>query len=355
MTTVAKSQATSRDLPWLIGLGALVVIGIAAWVVQLTQGFEVVGVGQAIVWGIYIATFFVLAGIASGLVVFTALSDLRVIPGLQAYRRKLLVGALACYVASGFTILMDIGQPGRVLNMIFSANLSSPFVWDFAGLALSVIVTAVYLYAVPKGRLLPALAGIVASLVLLAEGFILSMSAAHLLWHGGLIPVVFLVEGLLAAAAVLLIGVREPQASRWLRRLALTLLPALVVLNLLEIAAVMYAGNPEAQAATNLFLSGILAPLFWGQALFGILAPFLLLFLAGENRSAVIAAAVLAILGVLVTKLGMLVSGQALPFMRPLETYTPTLVEAGVVVGVIGLAGLLFALGRGMGAQKTAQ
>jgi hypothetical protein len=26
-----------------------------------------------------------------------------------------------------------------------------------------------------------------------------------------------------------------------------------------------------------------------------------------------------------------------------------------VVVGVIGLAGLLFALGRGMGAQKTAQ
>jgi molybdopterin-containing oxidoreductase family membrane subunit len=346
MTTVAKSQETTRNLPWLIGMGALVVVGIAAWVVQLTQGFEVTGVGQSIVWGVYIATFFTLAGIASGLVIFTALSDLGVVPGLQAHRRKLLVGALACYVASGFTILMDIGQPVRVLNMIFSANLKSPFVWDFASLALSVIVTAIYLYSTQKGTLLPVIAAIVAGLVSLVEGFILSMSAAHVLWHGGMIPVVFLLEGLLAAAAVLLIAVSEPNASTWLRRLALVILPALVVINLIEIATVMYAGLPDAKAATNLFLSGALAPLFWGQAIFGILAPFLLLYLAGKNRTAVITAAVLVILGVLVTKLGVLVSGESLPFMRPVETYSPTLVEAGVVIGVAGLAGLLFLLGR---------
>lgn len=238
MTTVAKTQRTTNDVPWLIGLAVLVVIGIVAWVVQLTQGFEVLGVGQAIVWGAYIATFFSLAGLAGGLVILAALSDLGVIPNLQPYRRGLLLGALAAYVASGFMILMDIGQPLRVLNLIFSANLSSPFVWDFASLAVSVIVTAIYLFAGPKGKWLPALAGVVAALVMIMEGLILSLTVGGVLWHGGMMPVVFLVEGLMAAAAILLIAQADPKVSAWLRRAVLVLLPIVVVLNLLEIAAV---------------------------------------------------------------------------------------------------------------------
>lgn len=354
MTTVAKTQRTTNDVPWLIGLAVLVVIGIVAWVVQLTQGFEVLGVGQAIVWGAYIATFFSLAGLAGGLVILAALSDLGVIPNLQPYRRGLLLGALAAYVASGFMILMDIGQPLRVLNLIFSANLSSPFVWDFASLAVSVIVTAIYLFAGPKGKWLPALAGVVAALVMIMEGLILSLTVGGVLWHGGMMPVVFLVEGLMAAAAILLIAQADPKVSAWLRRAVLVLLPIVVVLNLLEIAAVSYAGNPDAQAAVALFWSGNLTPLFWGQALFGILLPFVLLAWASQNRTATIIAAVLVILGVLVTKLGALVAGQALPFMQAEATYVPTLVEVAGVIGIVGLAGLLFVLGKRLLPAKQA-
>lgn len=346
MTTVTTTQRATADRPWLIGLGLLVVIGIVAWVVQLTQGFEVLGVSQAIVWGAYIATFFTLAGLGSGLVILAALSDLGALPGLQAHRRGLLIGALACYLASGFMILMDIGQPLRVLNLIVSANLSSPFVWDFASLALSVVVTAVYLSAGPRGWWLAALAGGVAGLVLLMEGLILSLTVGGVLWHGGMMPVVFVVEGLLAATAVVLLARPEPSLNGWPRRAALVLLPGLVALNLLEIAAVSYAGNPEAQAAVALFWSGSLAPLFWGQAVLGILAPFVLLGWGGRSRAAVVVAGVLVLAGVWVTKLGALVAGQALPFMRPAASYVPTLVEAGGVVGIVGLAGLLFLLGR---------
>lgn len=108
----------------------------------------------------------------------------------------------------------------------------------------------------------------------------------------------------------------------------------------------MYAGNPDAQAAVALFWSGNLTPLFWGQALFGILLPFVLLAWASQNRTATIIAAVLVILGVLVTKLGALVAGQALPFMQAEATYVPTLVEIAGVIGIVGLAGLLFVLGK---------
>ena len=66
MTTVAKTQRTTNDTPWLIGLAVLVVIGIVAWVAQLTQGLQVLGTNQVIVWGAYIATFLFLAGAGGG-------------------------------------------------------------------------------------------------------------------------------------------------------------------------------------------------------------------------------------------------------------------------------------------------
>lgn len=338
------SQPSTGFLP-LIGLAVLVVIGIAAWIVQLTQGFSTLGVGQEIVWGVYIAAFFFLVGIAGGLMILTSLADLDVVPGLKTSRRKLLMGSLACFIAGGFMILMDIGQPLRVLNMIFSANFTSPFVWDFACLALSVIAGIIYLYSKPKGKLLPIIAGVLAFLVIIVEGWILSMSAGSKLWQGGMTPLLFLVEGLLAASSVVLFGQTKGQIFDWLRRAVLILLPVLVVLNILEMASVAYSGDPEAQSALALYF-GNLAPLFWGMVLIGIVVPFVLLAWAGKDVIAVKTASILAILGVFAAKLVVLVAGQALPYMRPAANYVPTLVEVGGVVGIVALAGLLYVLGQ---------
>jgi dimethyl sulfoxide reductase membrane subunit len=347
MTTVAKTQRTTNDVPWLIGLAVLVVLGLIAWVVQLTQGLQVLGTNQAIVWGAYIATFLFLAGAGGGLVILTALADLGVIPILQAYRRPLLLGALAAFIASGFMILMDIGQPLRVFNIIFSANVSSPFVWDFASLALSIIVAVIYLFAKPSGKWLPAIAGTIAALLIVVEGWILSMSAGSPLWHGGMLPMLFLVEGLITATAIGLAAQPDRISVFWLRNALLVLLPLLVILNFMDLAAVGYAGNTDAQAATAIYLTGNLSLLFWGHVLLGFALPFLLLVFARENRTMLSIAAVLAILGVLAAKLIVLTAGQAIPFFQQAETtYVPTLVEFGGVIGVLGLAGLLFLIGK---------
>lgn len=345
MTTIAKSQRTSWNLPWLIGLGLLAVLGLVAWIIQLTQGFDVIGVGQNVVWGVYIAAFFTLAGIAGGLVILTSLSDLGVIPDLSQYRRRMLIGALACFIASGILILMDIGQPVRVFYMVISANGSSPFVWDFASLILSVIVTITYLYTTPK-KWLSVLTGIVAGLVVLVEGMILSMSVAGVLWHGGMMPVIFLVDGILGAAVVMLIAQADQKVSGFFTRVALALLPVLVVLHAFEIATLRYAGPEEARASIMLILSGSLAPLFWTQVVLGMVIPFVLLLFVPRQRIVSQIAAVLVILGILVTKLVLLTSGQALPFMQAEALYTPSWVELGGVIGAISLAGLLYILGN---------
>ncbi len=354
MTTVAKAQRTTNDMVWLVGLGILVLIGLAAWIVQLTQGLQVVGVGQAIVWGAYIATFFFLAGIGAGLVILAAGADLDVLPALQPLRRSLLLGALGAFVASGFMILMDLGKPQRVFNMLLSPNLASPFQWDFACLALAVIVTAVYLFVAPKGKWLPALAAIVAVLVPVVEGWILSMSVGSPLWHGGLMPVLFVVEALLAAAAIVLAFQSDRRAEPWLRRAVLVMLPIPLVLHLFEIASINYAGHVDAQAAVALFLTGRLALLFWGAVLVGFVLPFVLLAWVKQSRLATIIAAFLAIAGLLAVKLVILTAGQALPFNQPEAVYVPTLVEVGGVIGILGLAGLLFVLGRRLVPAKAA-
>ncbi len=349
MATIAKAEKSNKSLPALIGMAALVVIGLIAWIIQLTRGFATIGVNQAVVWGLYIAVFFTMAGLASGLVVLAALSDFKVVPNLN--RRSLLIGALACYIASGIMIVMDIAKPGRVLNMIFSANITSPFVWDFLSLALAVILAAIYLYMGPKPKWLPVVAAVVASLVVIMEGWILSMSAGGTLWHGGILPAVFLVEGFMVAMAVVLIMLNRANTNAWLKQAMLVLLPVLFLLNVFEIAAVLYAGEPEAQEATNLMIG---SPLFWTFLVLGVVLPFLLFLLVKKNRTSDLIAAVLVILGVFLAKYVLLYAGQARPFMLPEVTYNPTLVEVGGVVGIIGLAGLLYILGKQLIHPKAA-
>jgi molybdopterin-containing oxidoreductase family membrane subunit len=351
MATEIKSQRTSMSLTWLVAMVVLVVIGAIAWIVQLSQGMSVLGIGQIVVWGLYIAAFFTLVGLASGLLIMAVLADLKVIPGLLAFRRNLLIGALASYVGGGFMILMDIGKPLRVLNMVFYANFSSPFVWDFLSLALGVVMTVIYLFVAQKGRWLSIVTGIVAGLVVVFEGWILSMSAGSPLWSGGMMPAIFLVEGLLAALAVTFIAKTEPFTSDWLRRGMLVLLPIILLFNIFEFAAALYAGDVDDLAGTNLILSN---PMFWLAIVLGIILPFVFLLLAGRNRTTDVVAAVLVILGVFVAKSVTLVSGQAISFMMGTAVYKPSIVEFAGVIGIVGLAGLLFILGNRYIPQKKA-
>jgi len=351
MTTEVKSQRTSMNMTWLVAAVVLVVIGAIAWIVQLSQGMSVLGVGQIVVWGMYIAAFFTLVGLASGLLILAVLADLKVIPGLWAFQRNLLIGALASYVAGGFMILMDIGRPLRVLNMLFDAQFKSPFVWDFFSLALGVIVTIVYLLVAPKGKWLPVIAGIVAGLVVIFEGWILSMSAGSPLWSGGMMPAIFLVEGLLLALAVTFIANPEPITSDWLRRGLLVLLPIILLFNIFEFAAALYAGDVDDLAGTNLVLAN---PIFWLGIVLGVIVPFVLLIWAGRNRTIEIVAAILIILGVFVAKTVTLVAGQAISFLMGTAVYKPTIVEFAGVIGIVGLAGLLFIVGNCYLPQKKA-
>jgi len=343
MTTIANTKSKSQNLAWPVVLAVLVIAGIFAWIVQLTQGFDVVGIGHEVIWGIYIAAFFLLLGMGCALVLITAAGDLGLLPGIQSRRRTLLTFAIGMFVAGGIAILMDIGRPARVLNLLFSPQWKSPFIWDFFALAITIVVTAVYWFAQPKGRTLPWVAGGMAALVITIEGWILGVLASRPLWHGGLTPVLFFLEALTAGCAFLMLVPGESQG--WTRKALTGLLIITGLVTLVDVVALSFSGATAAQEAMNLMLNGNLAALFWAQILLGIVLPVILLMTIPIIRLAEISAVVLAILGVLLSKLSLLIAGQAIPLLGPAESYKPTLVELVGVLGVLSLALLLGYLG----------
>ena len=131
----------------------------------------------------------------------------------------------------------------------------------------------------------------------------------------------------------------------------LVLLPVLFLLNVFEIGALLYAGDADDRFGTGMLLS---SPLFWLEVVLGIILPFVLLLVAGKNRIAVITSGVLVVLGVFVAKSLIIVAGQSITLVLGTATYTPTLVEFGGVIGMIGLAGLLYLLGTRFLPQKKA-
>ena len=253
MTTVASTQRKTGDTPWLIGLGALVVIGIVAWIMQLTQGFDVLGVNQSVAWGAYIAAFFLFAGAGSGLVILATLGDLGTLSTLKGQRHWLLLAAVASFVAAGVMILMDIGKPERVLFMLSYPNFKSMFIWDYCALAASVILALVYFYFGVKFNWLPWVAALIAAMVVIVEGWILTVSAATPMWHNALIPVTFLIEGMITAMSIVLLalGIVKP-----IGRIIAALLAVLFAFTLIELVTVNYGGDPEAAANMSLLLSG---------------------------------------------------------------------------------------------------
>lgn len=351
MSTVESKQKTV-GLPWLLGLGVLAIFGFVAWTVQLTQGFDVIGVDQVVVWGVYIAAFFFLLSTGCGLVLFAAAGDLGFLAGLKPHRWLLVTSALGMFIAGGILILMDIGRPVRVLNLLFSPQSKSPFIWDFYGLTIMIILTAVFLLANPKGKVLPWAAAITSLSIILIEGGILGVLAARPFWHGGMMPILFLLEALVAASGFLYLALRENLP--WVKKTLTGFLALLGLVILIDAVAVLYSGPTAAQDGMKLLVGGNLAPYFWTQVLLGIILPMILLITVPASRWAAIIAAGLAILGVLIAKLNTLTAGQAFPLIGPAGSYQVSLVEWGGVLGMLALAILLGYLGQRIFAFKLA-
>ena len=145
---------------WVAFLLALFGMGVFFWLRQLEYGLGLTGMSRDVSWGLYIAQFTFLVGIAASAVVLVLPYYLH---DYKAFGKITILGeflAIAAVAMCGTFIFVNLGQPSRVLYVMLYASPTSVLFWDMfvlnVYLVLNVITGWTVLTSVRKGMPPPA-------------------------------------------------------------------------------------------------------------------------------------------------------------------------------------------------------
>jgi len=140
---------------WVFFLLAVISIGFMCYMYQLHNGLGITGMSRDISWGVYIAQFTYFVGVAAGAVMLVIPKYLH---HYQKYAKIVVFGefiAIAAVIMCLLFIVVDIGQPMRMMNVILHPTPHSMLFYDMivlnGYLAINIIVGYNTLLADKKG------------------------------------------------------------------------------------------------------------------------------------------------------------------------------------------------------------
>jgi molybdopterin-containing oxidoreductase family membrane subunit len=161
MFMMEKALVGSRRYwAWMVGLLAAVAVGSLCYHRQLSYGLGITGMSRNVTWGLYIGQFTFLVGIAASAVTVVLPYYLH---NRKEFASMAILGeflAISAVSICGLFILVDLGQPSRVLNILLYPSPRSIMFWDMVALggylALNAVIALVTLGAERKGIAPPA-------------------------------------------------------------------------------------------------------------------------------------------------------------------------------------------------------
>lgn len=350
-----------KSLPKII-LGLGVALGFYGFWGYVSSGHAGLGYTSYVPWGLWVVFYTSMVGISAGtsLVIFLAFG-LGLAPLKQA-ARVVPVISLASLVCGLLFIVLDLGHWERVFNLFFSLNPGSPMAylgWLYLPYALLLLFM---LNALRCGQedILKKLAPVVLVIsffIALGEGSLFSVLRARPYWNTGLTLLRYLAGAYLAGVALTLLlsslwqGLED--SRQILSRIGLSLVILYFFLDMVDIGVTFATGNIHELEAYRIVLFGPGAWLFWLLQLgVGTLTAAGLLWSGqktGRDGSLSVAAGAI-LLGYFAAKYNMVLPGQETSLLPGLSeafshpklvlSYTPTLSEGLVAIGLLSLAGL---------------
>lgn len=349
-------------------LFVLVVLGCVAYGVQVRNGLGVTGLSREMPWGLYISQFTFLVGIGASAV--TVLLPYYV-HRQKTFARALVLGEVVAVIAlcqALLFIMVDLGKPGRLLNILLYPAPSSLMFWDCLTLGGYLTLSAVGLAAVLFARggsparwvrglalaTIPWAIGIHVVTALLYAGL-----AARPAWMTAVLAPRFLATAF-ASGPALLILLAAVLARRKvfdvgreaIDRLSTIMTYAAMVsllLALLEAFTALYSGIPAAgEHLEYLFLgleghAGLVAFTYGGWLLLLLALVVLLVPSLRRRRGLAHAATAAVLLSVLAEKgLCLVTSGFVPSPLGYVRDYRPSLIELGIVIGIYAGGALVF-------------
>lgn len=115
---------------WLATLGAVITLGALVYLYQVFVGLRITDLSRDVSWGFYIAQFTYMVGVAASAVML-------VLPAYfhhyKKFKKMIILGefmAIGSVIVCMLFIVVDLGQPQRVLNVILHPTPNSVMFWD---------------------------------------------------------------------------------------------------------------------------------------------------------------------------------------------------------------------------------
>jgi Ni/Fe-hydrogenase subunit HybB-like protein len=125
---------------------AIIAMALCTYIYQLRQGLGVTGMNRPVMWGIFIINFVFFIGISHAGTLISAILRLCNAEWRRAITRSAEVITVLVLFIGMSNIIIDLGRPDRVLNVIVHGHLRSPLLWDVISVTTYLIASSIYLY-----------------------------------------------------------------------------------------------------------------------------------------------------------------------------------------------------------------
>jgi Ni/Fe-hydrogenase subunit HybB-like protein len=146
-TALAPNRRTTWRF-WVLVAFLLAVIGwgVYAYSTQLRDGLVVTGMRDRISWGLYIATFVFFIGISHAGTLISAILRVSQAGWRTPVTRMAEFITVVALVCGASFVLIDLGRPDRILNVVIYGRWQSPIVWDVLAITTYLTASITYLF-----------------------------------------------------------------------------------------------------------------------------------------------------------------------------------------------------------------
>jgi len=392
---LAPIERTGRGFYLTVGILAVLILwGAIAYWTQFNEGLGVTGLHQPVSWGFYVTNFVFFIGISHAGTLISAILRLSKAEWRRPITRMAeVITVMVLFIGAG-QILVDLGRPDRMMNIIRYGRYQSPLLWDATSISAYLTASIVYLYipmipdiAILRDRLrkrkllytvlalgwqgtehqqkvLNRAIAIMAVLVIpiavsvhTVVSFVFSMTLQPM-WRSTIFGPYFVVGAIFSGIAALIVamlvfrkayglhGYLKPIHFRYLGQLLLVMSLLWFYFTFAEYLTAYYGNEPEEMHVFWAKFSGPFWPFFWGMAVTNFVIPVLCLVRLGRHTIGKVLIASLSVtVGMWLERFIIVVptlSNPRLPFGEGI--YFPTWVEWGELAGSFALFALFFVL-----------
>lgn len=357
---------------WIAFLLIGAATGLLFYLRQLDYGLGITGMSRDVSWGLYIAQFTFLVGVAASAVMLVMPYYLH---DYKAFGRITVLGeflAVSAVIMCILFIFVDLGQPSRVMNVILHPTPNSILFWDMVVLSgyllINLMIGWIVLSCTKKEIPPPSW---VKPLIYLSipwaisihtvTAFIYAGLPGRSFWLTAIMAPRFLASAFASGPALLILIClilkrfgRFDAGQKAISALAKIVAYALAVSIFfvgVELFTVFYSGLPEHEAHFQYLFSGLhghvnLVPWMWASTLLAFAALAMLIFPQIRRQEKWLAVACVAVfVSFWIEKgLGLVIAGFIPSPLETITEYTPTGPEIGITLGIWATGFLILTL-----------